>query len=142
MAKSFSTNQRLKRHKSFSCPHLLVSDLSAPSSNNFNFRLRHANNFEDESIQEIDENNEEIKLTVEPNSDVKNIDSGRSRLLQPFALHRRLSISLPKDIDRFSSMSLNGRKLGTVSKPPKPYCAEEIENIENEFSPMIEKYRQ
>ena len=140
MAKSFSTNQRLKRHKSFSCPHLLVSDLSAPSSNNFNFRLRHANNFEDESIQEIDENNEEIKLTVE--QDVNNVDSGRSRLLQPFALHRRLSISLPKDIDRFSSISSNGRKLGTVSKPPKPYCAEEIENIENEFSPMMEKYRQ
>ena len=138
MAKSFSTN-RLKRHKSFSCPHLLVSDLSAPSSNNFDFRLRNANNFEDQSIQEIDENNTDIKITVESNRDVKNIDSGKNRLLQPFALHRRLSISLPKDIDRFSS---NGRKLGTVSKPPKPYCAEEIENIENEFSPMIEKYRQ
>ena len=138
MAKSFSTN-RLKRHKSFSCPHLLVSDLSAPSSNNFDFRLRNANNFEDQSIQEIDENNTDIKITVEPNRDVKNIDSGKNRLLQPFALHRRLSISLPKDIDRFSS---NGRKLGIVSKPPKPYCAEEIENIENEFSPMIEKYRQ
>ena len=138
MAKSFSTN-RLKRHKSFSCPHLLVSDLSAPSSNNFDFRLRNANNFEDQSIQEIDENNTDIKITVEPNRDVKNIDSGKNRLLQPFALHRRLSISLPKDIDRFS---FNGRKLGIVSKPPKPYCAEEIENIENEFSPMIEKYRQ
>ena len=141
MTKSFSTN-RLKRHKSFSCPHLLVSDLSAPSSNNFNFRLRNANNFEDQSIQEIDENNKDIKLTVEPNSDVKNSDSGKNRLLQPLVLHRRLSISLPKDIDRFSSMSFNGRKLGTVSKPPKPYCAEEIENIENEFSPMMEKYRQ
>ena len=138
MAKSFSTN-RLKRHKSFSCPHLLVSDLSAPSSNNFDFRLRNANNFEDQSIQEIDENNTDIKITIESNRDVKNIDSGKNRLLQPFALHRRLSISLPKDIDRFSS---NGRKLGIVSKPPKPYCAEEIENIENEFSPMIEKYRQ
>ena len=117
----------------------MVSDLSAPSSNNFDFRLRNANNFEDQSIQEIDENNTDIKITVEPNRDVKNIDSGKNRLLQPFALHRRLSISLPKDIDRFSS---NGRKLGIVSKPPKPYCAEEIENIENEFSPMIEKYRQ
>ena len=104
--------------------------------------MRNANNFEDQSIQEIDENNEEIKLTVEPNRDVKNIDSGKNRLLQPFTLHRRLSISLPKDIDRFSSISYSGRKLGTVSKPPKPYCAEEIENIENEFSPMIEKYRQ
>ena len=141
MTKSFSTN-RLKRHKSFSCPHLLVSDLSAPSSNNFNFRLRNANNFEDQSIQEIDENNKDIKLTVEPNRDVKNSDSGKNRLLQPLALHRRLSISLPKDIDRFSSIYSNNRKLGTVSKPPKPYCTEEIENIENEFSPMIEKYRQ
>ena len=139
MAKSFSTNQRLKRHKSFSCPHLLVSDLSAPSSNNFDFRLKNANNVEEQSIQEIDENNTDIKVTVESNRDVKNIDSGKNRLLQPFALHRRLSISLPKDIDRFSSISSNGRKLGTVSKPPKPYCAEEIEN---EFSPMIEKCRQ
>ena len=118
-----------------------VDPTKTPSSNNFNFRLRNANNFEDQSIQEIDENIKDIKLTVEPNSDVKYSDSGKNRLLQPLALHRRLSISLSKDIDRFSSMSFNGRKLGTVSKPPKPYCAEEIENIENEFSPMMEKYR-
>ena len=58
------------------------------------------------------------------------------KFLQPSKVDRRLSESLPKDIDR---LSLVGRKLGTVSKP----CQTEFfEQNEDEISPMIEKYRQ
>ena len=53
--------------------------------------------------------------------------------------NRRLSVSLPKDIDRFQSIGA-GRKLGTVAKP---YQAEMfVEQNINELCPMMEKYRQ
>ena len=60
----------------------------------------------------------------------------RLNFLQPIKVDRRLSESLPKDIDR---LSLVGRKLGTVLKP----CQTEFfEHNDDEICPMMEKYRQ
>jgi hypothetical protein len=53
--------------------------------------------------------------------------------------NRRLSVSLPKEIDRLASM-VGERKMGTIAKP----CQTEMfvgQNV-NELCPMMEKYRQ
>ena len=124
---------KLRRHKSFSCPHLLISDLSVPSQeskleikieNHTQTNFRHQNTkYSEVKCEESD--------TVGITEDFNNLNFLRPNL----EISRRLSESLPKDIERLSSA---GRKLGTVAKP---YHMECFEQSENEISPMIEKYR-
>ena len=127
------TANRLRRHKSFSCPHLLISDLSVPPQHEAKLNINGDQYSHTELLEpNLINNKTDDSVLVETTERLKD----RLSLLQPRTLHRRLSVSLPKDIDRLSSFK---RKMGTVSKP---YQADIFEQNENEFCPMIEKYRQ
>ena len=57
---------------------------------------------------------------------------------KPLQNNRRMSISLPKEMDRLPPPVFT-RKIGTIAKP----CQADIfEHDENELFPMMEKFRQ
>ena len=125
---SFSAN-RLRRHKSFSCPHLLISDLSVPPHES-KLKVKIENHSQTNLLHQIKEYNGHPEQDIEK-SDPKDIS-------KPLQNNRRLSISLPKEMDRLPPPVFT-RKLGTVVKP----CHADIfEHNENELFPMMEKYRQ
>ena len=132
---TFSAN-RLRRHKSFSCPHLLISDLSVPPHES-KLKIKSEYHSQVNLLQEI---NVPTQRQFEEESDtcaaIEGLNHHNSTIQSN---NRRLSVSLPKEIDRLHSV-VGGRKMGTISKP----CQTEmfVEQNVNELCPMMEKYRQ
>ena len=125
---SFSAN-RLRRHKSFSCPHLLISDLSVPPHES-KLKVKIENHSQTNLLHQIEEYNGHQKQDNEI-SDPKEIT-------KPLQTNRRLSISLPKEMDRLPPPVFT-RKMGIITRP----CQADIfEYNDNELFPMLEKYRQ
>ena len=125
---SFSAN-RLRRHKSFSCPHLLISDLSVPPHES-NLKVKKENNSQISLLHKIKE--------FDGRSEQENESLNYRKISNPLQKDRRLSISLPKEMDRLPPPVFS-RKMGVVARP----CQADIfEQNENELFPMMEKYRQ
>ena len=135
---TFSAN-RLRRHKSFSCPHLLISDLSVPPHES-KFKIKSEYHSQVNLLQENNVTQVQTQCDKKP-------DAGEAiECLPHYSIspsiksnNRRLSVSLPKEIDTLTSM-VGGRKMGTIAKP----CQTEmfVERNVNELCPMMEKYRQ
>ena len=125
---SFSAN-RLRRHKSFSCPHLLISDLSVPPHES-KLKARVENNSQTNLLHQIKE--------YDGHQEQESMDLSDQTPTKPLQKNRRLSISLPKEMDRLPPPAFT-RKIGTVAKP----CQVDIFELnDNELLPMMEKYRQ
>ena len=118
----------MRRHKSFSCPHLLISDLSVPPHES-KLQAKVDNNSQKNILHQINEYDGEEK---------EHEKLGYQSFTKPLQNNRRMSISLPKEMDRLPPPVFT-RKIGTVAKP----CQADIfEYNENELFPMMEKYRQ
>ena len=125
---SFSAN-RLRRHKSFSCPHLLISDLSVPPHES-KLKVKIENYSQTNLLHQIKEysgHQEQNNEKLDP-----------QEVYKPLQNNRRLSISLPKEMDRLPPPVFT-RKMGIVTRP----CQADIfEHNDNELFPMLEKFRQ
>ena len=124
---------RLKRHKSFSCPQLLISDTSASLDEP---QFKH-------NTEDCNQNTSTLQLELGGTDQIYNTTDvltymPNQNLLQPhqrISTERRHSESLPKDIHSMPSFR---RKLGTVSNPLQSNC---FKDNENEICPMLEKNR-
>ena len=118
----------MRRHKSFSCPHLLISDLSVPPHES-KLQVKADNSSQTNLLHKINEYE---------GKEEENENLGQKSFTMPLQNNRRMSISLPKEMDRLPPPVFT-RKIGTIAKP----CQADIfEHDENELFPMMEKFRQ